>query len=156
LELLKRQPYILLAQRNHQVQLRVTIPNDPNFANEQWSLNNTGQNGGTPDADIDAVEAWDITTGGWTVQYDTIVVAVIDDGFQISHPDLQQNIFRNWNEIPGNNVDDDQNGYVDDINGWNAYNNSGTLQSNTHGTHVAGIIGAVGNNNITHLRIFWL
>lgn len=154
LDLLKKTPGILLAQRNHQVQLRAT-PNDPSFAAQQWSMHNTGQNGGTPDADIDAVEAWDITTGGWTVQNDTIVVAVIDGGYQINHPDLQANIFRNWNEIAGNGIDDDQNGYVDDINGWNAYNNSGTLQSDNHGTHVAGIIGAVGDNNIGVAGVNW-
>ncbi|MCS6980181.1 MAG: S8 family serine peptidase [Flavobacteriales bacterium] len=154
LEVLKKIPGVLLAQRNHQVQLRAT-PNDPSFATQQWSMNNTGQNGGTPDADVDAVEAWDITTGGWTVQNDTIVVAVIDGGFQISHPDLQANIFRNWGEIPGNGIDDDLNGYVDDVNGWNAYTNSGTLQSDNHGTHVAGIIGAVGNNNTGVAGVNW-
>ncbi|MCS6980997.1 MAG: S8 family serine peptidase, partial [Flavobacteriales bacterium] len=154
LPLLKRTEGILLAQYNHKVSLRAT-PNDPNFATQQWSMHNTGQNGGTPDADIDAVEAWDITTGGWTVQNDTIVVAVIDGGFQVNHPDLQANMFRNYNEIAGNGIDDDQNGYVDDINGWNAYTNSGTLQSDNHGTHVAGIIGAVGNNNTGVAGVNW-
>ena len=105
LNYLKNEPGVLIAQHNHNVQLRATIPNDASFAGQQWSLNNTGQTGGTADADIDAPEAWDITTGGLTSAGDTIVVAVIDGGFQLNHPDLQQNIFRNRGEIAGNNID---------------------------------------------------
>ncbi|MCX7744876.1 MAG: S8 family serine peptidase [Flavobacteriales bacterium] len=146
-------PHVAIAQRNHVVSLRAT-PNDASFS-DQWSLNNTGQSGGTVDADIDAVEAWNITTGGLTALGDTIVVAVIDGGCQINHPDLQANIFRNYNEIPGNGVDDDNNGYIDDINGWNAYNNNGTIPSDQHGTHVSGIIGARGNNNIGVAGVNW-
>lgn len=146
-------PGVAIAQRNHEVTLRAT-PNDPSFGT-QWSLNNTGQSGGTPDADIDAVEAWDITTGGLTALGDTIVVAVIDGGCQVNHPDLQSNIFRNYNEIPGNGIDDDNNGYIDDINGWNAYNNNGNVQSDQHGTHVSGIIGARGNNSSGVTGVNW-
>lgn len=152
---LLRNPIIALAQHNHQVQLRAT-PNDANFATQQWSLNNTGQGGGTADADIDAVEAWDITTGGSTVQGDSIVVAVIDGGFQMNHPDLVANYFKNYAEINGTTgVDDDNNGYVDDLYGWNAYNNNGTIPSDQHGTHVSGIIGAVGNNSIGVSGVNW-
>lgn len=146
-------PHVAIAQRNHIVSLRAT-PNDASFG-DQWSLNNTGQNGGTVDADIDAIEAWDITTGGLTALGDTIVVAVIDGGCQINHPDLQANIFRNYNEIPGNGIDDDNNGYIDDINGWNAYNNNGNIPSDQHGTHVSGIIGAKGNNNAGVAGVNW-
>jgi PKD repeat protein len=150
---IKSQPMVAHAQPNHEVKLRAT-PNDANFTT-QWSLNNTGQSGGTVDADIDAVEAWDITTGGSTVQNDQIVVAVIDGGFQLNHPDLQANFFVNTNEIAGNGIDDDLNGYIDDINGWDAYQNDGVLPSDQHGTHVSGIIGAKGNNATGVAGVNW-
>lgn len=136
---------VTMAQFDYPVQLRVTTPNDPSFA-QQWALNNTGQNGGTADADVDAPEAWDITTGGNTVNGDTIVVAVIDGGFQGDHPDLAANYWKNYAEIPGNGIDDDGNGYIDDTDGWDAFNNDGSLPTDLHGTHVAGIIGAKGDN----------
>jgi PKD repeat protein len=151
---LKNQEGILIAQYNHKVELRATVPNDASFTN-QYSLRNTGQNGGTAGADIDATLAWDITTGGLTTLGDTIVVAVIDGGFQLNHPDLTQNIFRNWGEIAGNNIDDDGNGYVDDINGWDAFGNDGGIASDQHGTHVSGIIGARGNNGIGVSGVNW-
>ena len=122
-------------------------PNDPRYS-EQWGLHNTGQDGGTPDADIDAPEAWDITTGS-----SEIVVAVIDGGIDYTHPDLDANIWMNSGEIPNNNMDDDNNGYVDDIHGANfitfppAVNPGDPLDDNGHGTHVAGIVGAVSDNN---------
>lgn len=144
---------VALAQLNYQAQLRVN-PNDASFG-QQWGLHNTGQSGGTADADIDAPEAWDITTGGLTAQGDTIVVAVIDGGFQLNHPDLQANYFKNWGDIPGNGIDDDGNGYIDDRNGWNAYNNNGNVPSDQHGTHVAGIIGARGNNSSGVSGVNW-
>jgi Subtilase family/Secretion system C-terminal sorting domain len=139
-----RNDNVAIAQFNHYVTERV-IPNDSRFA-EQWDKNNTGQTGGTPDADIDAPEAWDITPGGVTVLGDTIVVAIVDGGQQVDHPDLDT--WRNWAEIPGNNIDDDNNGYIDDINGWNAASNNGTIPAATHGSHCAGIAGARGNNNL--------
>jgi len=142
-----------LAQLNYPVELRIN-PNDASFG-QQWGLHNTGQSGGTADADIDAPEAWDITTGGVTANGDTIVVAVIDGGFQLNHPDLQANYFKNWGDIPGNGIDDDGNGYIDDRNGWNAYNNNGNVPSDQHGTHVAGIIGARGNNSTGVSGVNW-
>ncbi len=154
LNLLKQHPYVDIAQFNHVVKLRSTTPNDPSFT-QQWSLNNTGAGGGTPDADIDAPEAWDITTGGLTAAGDTIVVAVIDGGFQMDHPDLIKNIYKNNLEIPGNGIDDDGNGYIDDVNGWNAYNDNGTIPSDSHGTHVAGTIGARGNNGLGVVGVNW-
>src|SRR5436853_3295746 len=83
LEMLKKAGGILLAQKNHETELRAVVPNDTMFAS-QWNMNNTGQTGGTPDADIDAPEAWAITTGGLTAQGDTIVVAVIDCGADLT------------------------------------------------------------------------
>lgn len=143
---------IQMAQFNHYVARRNTMPNDAEFF-IQWNMDNTGQFGGTPDADIDAPEAWDITTGGLTAQGDTIVVAVIDAGFELTHSDL--NFKKNYGEIPGNNIDDDNNGYIDDFNGWNAYNSNGNIVSDLHGTHVAGIVGAKGNNTIGVAGVSW-
>lgn len=139
-----RNDKVAIAQFNHTVHERV-IPNDTRFA-EQWDKHNTGQTGGTPDADIDAPEAWELSTGGRTVFGDTIVVAIVDGGQQLDHPDLDT--WRNWGEIPGNGIDDDNNGYIDDVNGWNASSNNGTIPANNHGTHCAGIAGAKGNNNL--------
>ncbi|MDQ3022564.1 MAG: S8 family peptidase [Bacteroidota bacterium] len=138
-----RSDNVAIVQFNHYVTERV-IPNDTRFA-EQWDKNNTGQTGGTPDADIDAPEAWEVATGGSTALGDTIVVAIVDGGQQVDHPDLET--WRNWAEIPGNSIDDDNNGYIDDINGWNASSNNGTIPAEFHGTHCAGIAGARGNNN---------
>lgn len=152
LEAAKTFPGIQMAQFNHYVARRNTMPNDAEFF-IQWNMDNTGQFGGTPDADIDAPEAWDITTGGLTAQGDTIVVAVIDAGFELTHPDL--NFKKNYGEIPGNNIDDDNNGYIDDFNGWNAYNSNGNIVSDLHGTHVAGIVGAKGNNTIGVAGVSW-
>ncbi len=154
LELLKRQPGAELVQLNHKVQLRATEPDDASFS-QQWALKNTGQSGGTAGADIDATLAWDATTGGLTATGDTIVVAIIDGGFQLTHPDLNQNFFRNWNEIAGNNIDDDGNGYIDDINGWNAYDDDGIIPVANHGTHVSGIVSARGNNGIGVSGVNW-
>jgi subtilisin family serine protease len=88
------------------------LPNDPCFP-KLWGLHNTGQTGGTPDADIDAPQAWDIAT------YSNIIVAVIDSGIDYTHPDLAANIWVNEAELNGESgIDDDENGYVDDIRGW--------------------------------------
>ena len=117
------------------------IPNDPSFP-AQWNLHNTGQNGGTPGADIKAAEAWSITTGSKDV-----VVAVIDTGVDYTHQDLAANMWRNEADCNNNGIDDDGNGYVDDCYGIDTFNDdSDPMDDNDHGTHVAGIIGAVGNN----------
>ena len=126
------------------------MPNDPSFAS-QWSLNNVGQTGGRIDADVDAVEAWQITTGSRGV-----VVAVIDSGIDFSHPDLAANIWTNPREIAGNGVDDDADGYVDDVHGWDFVDVDNMPQDGFgHGTHVSGIIGAVGNNAAGVSGIAW-
>src|SRR5690606_35239994 len=93
---------------------------------------------------IGAPEAWDITTGGLSPANDTIVVAVLEKGALLSHPDLAPNRWHNWAEIPGNGLDDDNNGYVDDFGGWDARNGGDNTGTNNHGTAVNGIIGARG------------
>ncbi len=95
-------------------------------------------------APTSAPEAWNITTGGLTAQGDTIVVAVIDCGVDLTQQDL--NFWKNHLEIPGNGIDDDADGYIDDYDGWNAQTQTGTIGSCNHGTHVSGIVGAIGNN----------
>ncbi len=145
LEKLRQHSSVSIAQFNHLVQEREIIPNDPSFVNE-WGLKNTGQQSGTPGADIKATFAWDITTGGETLNGDSIVVAMIDGGIDLGHSDLK--LWKNRLEIPFNNIDDDQNGYIDDYNGWNAYMNNGNMQQSDHGTHVAGIATAKGNNSL--------
>jgi hypothetical protein len=133
---------------------RRNIPDDTQF-DQQWSLNNTGQSGGTIDADIDAIEAWDISTGGVTPLGDTIVVAIVDGGMLLTHADLIPNLWTNLGEIAGNGIDDDNNGYIDDIHGWNAYSSNGSIPSDGHGTHVAGIVGAKGNNGTNVSGVNW-
>lgn len=149
----KKHPSVSVAQFNHYVTERSVTPNDTRFG-EMWGLNNTGQTGGTVDADIDAPEAWQLTTSGLTATGDSIASAVIDGGFYLNHTDM--NFWKNWYEIPGNGIDDDTNGYVDDVNGWNAFNNNGNVTaSGTHGTHVSGTIGARGNNNLGVTGVNW-
>ena len=152
---IRKQPEVLIAQFNHNnITRRVTTPDDTQFTT-QWDMNNTGQSGGTSDADIDAPEAWDITTGGTTTQGDEIVVAVIDNGINLTHEDLAGNLWKNTAEIPNNNTDDDGNGYTDDYDGWNAFNDTDNFSNNEHGTHVSGTIGAIGNNNTGISGVNW-
>ena len=149
LKLLKSNKQVTAVQFNHYVQERETIPNDPLFTANQWHLKNTGQTGGTIDADIDATEAWDISTGGTTTHDDTIVVCIIEgQGVDIYHEDLAGNIWHNYAEIPDNGIDDDNNGYIDDVDGWNVQSLDDAVGAGSHGTRVAGMIGAVGNNSI--------
>ena len=133
---------------------RRDMPDDTQF-DQQWALHNVGQSGGIEDADIDAPEAWDIATGGVTPLGDTIVVAIIDGGMMLTHTDLTPNLWTNWGEIPGNGIDDDNNGYVDDVHGWDAYASDGSVPSDGHGTHVAGIVGAKGNNGVSVTGVNW-
>ncbi|MEN0004922.1 MAG: S8 family serine peptidase [Bacteroidota bacterium] len=152
----RKQAGVVEAQFNHLLELRA-IPDDPQFDN-QWQYINTGQSGGTPGADIDMDLAWDITTGGLTPDGDTIVVCVIDDVFQISHVDLADNVWINHAEIPDNGIDDDNNGFIDDYRGWNTGDdddNISTGNNSSHGTAVAGIVGAKGNNGIGVAGVNW-
>ncbi len=155
LETVKMNKHTLLAQKNHLSQLRETIPNDPLFDN-QWQYINLGSNGGQIGADIDMELAWDHTTGGKTIDGDDIVVCVIDDGIRINNPDLGDNLWINDAEIADNGIDDDENGYVDDVRGWNAEgDNDNVYQGGGHGTSVAGIVGAKGNNEIGVSGVNW-
>lgn len=125
-------------------------PNDSQL-NKLWGLHNTGQSRGTNDADIDAPQAWDLTTGDAGV-----VVAVIDTGVDYNHVDLNDNIWRNPGEIAGNSLDDDGNGFVDDVFGWDFVNNDNApMDDNGHGTHVAGTIAGEGNNNNGVAGVTW-
>ncbi len=139
------------AEPDYEVSLGAT-PNDPQYlSGALWALRNTGQNGGVFDADIDAPEAWDLRTGAVSV-----VVAVIDTGIRWTHEDLAANLWTNPQEIAGNGIDDDGNGYIDDVHGINAINHRGDPDDdNGHGTHVAGIIGAVGNNGLGVVGVAW-
>lgn len=120
------------------------IPNDAGFGT-QYGMHNTGQSGGTVDADIDAPEAWDVTAGD-----PEIVVAVCDDGYDWSHPDLDNAIWMNPDEIAGNGIDDDSNGFIDDVRGWDfaSGDNNPAPSGGTHGTHTSGTVGAEFNNGI--------
>ena len=139
---LQANPAIAIAEPNFIWSIDAT-PNDE-FYELLYAMNNTGQTGGTPDADIDAAEAWDISTGS-----SDVVVGVIDTGVQYDHPDLVNNMWMNPGEIAGNGIDDDGNGYVDDIYGIDTVNgDSDPYDDQGHGTHVSGTIGAEGNNSI--------
>jgi len=126
------------------------LPADPLFGS-LWGLHNTGRSGGVVDADIDAPAAWDVTTGSRGV-----VVAVIDSGVDHGHHDLAANIWRNPGEIAGDGLDNDGNGFVDDVHGWDFANgDADPMDDNGHGTHVAGTIGAVGDNGVGVAGVTW-
>lgn len=126
-------------------------PRDPIEAGKlnpkSWGLHNTGQTGGTPDADIDALEAWDVQTGR-AAHSGGPLIAVVDTGIDFLHEALRDNVWTNPNEIPGDGIDNDGNGVVDDIHGYDARQENGfPLDDNGHGTHCAAIIGAVDGNS---------
>ncbi len=145
----QNEPDVEYAEPNYRVTVQ-SFPNDPLFY-QLWGLNNTAQTGGTPGADISAPGAWDFTTGN-----SNVVVAIIDTGVDYTHEDLLANSWLNIGEIPGNGIDDDRNGYVDDVHGINAITGIGDpFDDNGHGTHVAGTVGASGNNSIGVTGINW-
>ncbi|MBK7977514.1 MAG: S8 family serine peptidase [Deltaproteobacteria bacterium] len=146
---LSKNPLVQYAEPNHIVHTLAT-PNDPSYS-LLYGMNNTGQTGGTADADIDAPEAWDVTTGS-----SSVLVGDIDTGLDYNHPDLAANVWTNPGEVAGNGIDDDANGYVDDVHGINTITGSGDpMDDNEHGTHTAGTIGAVGNNGVGVVGVAW-
>ena len=146
---LRRNPNVEYAEPNYELHADV-VPNDPRF-NEMYALRNTGQTGGTAGDDIHAALAWDQYTGDPNIK-----VGVIDTGVDYNHPDLAANVWTNPGEIPGNNIDDDHNGYVDDVHGYDFANNDGDpFDDNGHGTHTSGTIAAVGNNNVGVVGVNW-
>ncbi len=142
IERLKSHQAIEYVEPDYRVSI-ANATNDPRFE-DLWGLNNEGQTGGTVDADIDAPEAWSISTGSRDV-----VVGVIDTGVDYSHPDLAANAWVNSGEIAGDGIDNDGNGYIDDVHGINAITDAGDpMDDEGHGTHVSGTIGASGNNGV--------
>ena len=152
---LRSRPDVLYAEPNY-IWKKMQIPNDPRFG-EQTNLRNVAN----PSSAINADSAWDITTGS-----SNVAVGIVDEGIEINHTDLAANIWTNPGETAGNGIDDDANGFIDDIHGWDflhddssVYDGPGTNPDGSpvdaHGTHVAGIIGAVGNNGIGIAGINW-
>lgn len=148
LALLRANPAVEYAEPNA-ILSAAAIPNDPQFVN-LFGLDNNGQTGGVVDADIDAPQAWDIATGSNTI------IAVVDSGLDYNHIDIQGNVWLNTTEIANNGIDDDGNGYIDDVRGWNFFNNDNDpMDDSDHGTHVAGTIAAVGNNGVGVTGVNW-
>lgn len=141
--LLAQSPHILTIEPDVEVSLRNTTPNDPDY-NQQWGLDV-----------IDAPSAWDISSGGLTVDGKEIVVAVLDDGFMFDHNDLIDNVWINTAETPGNGIDDDNNGYIDDYYGPNIRSEGGDHPIRRHGTSVAGIVSARSDNSTGVSGVAW-
>jgi len=132
-----RDPAVLKAEPNYEVRAAV-IPDDPLFGS-LWGM-----------ATIQAPDAWDVRTDS------DMVVAVIDSGVDYTHPDLAANMWVNTGEVPGDGLDNDWNGFVDDVYGWDFYDNDcDPMDEAGHGTHVAGTIGAVGNNATGVVGVCW-
>lgn len=134
-EALQRHPEVHSLQWNYPIEFR-EIPNDPLF-DRQWDMERIG-----------LPTVWQETTGGLSARGDTIVVAILDSGFDVEHEDLRENIWYNRFETPGDGIDNDNNGFIDDVQGWNFAANSAMHTRSAHGTSVAGICGARGNNGI--------
>jgi len=139
---------IQLAQANHKIAERI-VPNDPSYG-QQWFHNDASDN------DIDTPEAWDITTGGLTAFGDEIVVCVVEGGgAKWDQEDIVANHWTNTNEIAGNGIDDDNNGYIDDVNGWNTTSFNDVIATGNHGTQVSSMIGAKGDNSLGITGVNW-
>jgi thermitase len=157
IETLKLQTQVQYAEPDYTLRtLDDGVPNDPDF-DKTWGLRNTGQKDpggslGLSGSDINVLPLWkEGITGSKKV-----VVAVIDTGIDWTHPDIQANLYTNPGEIPGNGLDNDHNGFVQDIHGWNFYDDSpNSMDDHNHGTHCAGTIGAVGNNGTGIAGINW-
>lgn len=157
LNTLRADPLLENAQYNFYIKNRNT-PDDPQFG-EQWHWYNSGQSGGPAGIDLDAGLAWGITTGGVSILGDTIVLCIIDESFDLQHEDLAPNLWVNSQEIPNDGIDNDENGYIDDYQGWNVdFENDqvgSTGASEWHGTAVAGISGAKGDNATGITGLCW-
>jgi subtilisin family serine protease len=149
IEELRGDPRLVFAELNYLAHAAETIPDDPHYTGHQWNL-----------LRIRAPEAWDITTG------DDLTIAIIDTGVDMDHPDLMGKLWTNADEMPGNGLDDDGNGKVDDIHGWHFYHlcsgiecfpfeDNNPQDDNGHGSHVAGIASAETNNGIGIAGISW-
>jgi subtilisin family serine protease len=161
LEALRQSGLVDYAEPDYVLKVLGTEPNDPHFGGgTQWNLKNTGIYGGTVGADIDAPSAWSLRTSAASV-----VVGVIDTGARFTHEDLRANLWKNPGETgldaqgrdkAANGVDDDSDGYIDDVYGINSLTHSGTPSDDYgHGSHVAGIIGATGNNSVGITGVAW-
>lgn len=149
--ILKNSQLFEYVERNETIRINQAKVNPNDIRDELWGLDNNGQNTGTPDADIDAPEAWNVRNNA-----ESVVVAVIDTGIDYHHQDLSANMWINKGEIPGDNIDNDNNGYIDDVHGINAISDNGDpLDDNGHGTHCAGTVGAAGNNGIGTVGVAW-
>ena len=147
---LEKHPNVAAVSPNYRLHSDAVTPNDPSYSN-LWGMNNTGQTGGTAGIDINAPDAWQAHTGS-----SGVIVAVVDSGIDYNHPDLTANMWVNPGEIAGNAIDDDGNGYVDDVYGINAITGTGDpMDDDDHGTHCAGTIGAVGNNSVGVAGVNW-
>ena len=150
--LYNHRPDVLYAEPNYRYRLQA-LPDDPQM-HQLWGLVNHGQtirgHRGSVDADLDAEQAWDLSTGS-----SDVIVAVVDSGVDMAHPDLSGNIWTNPDEII-NGIDDDGNGYIDDVHGWDfTTQTNDPVDTHGHGTRVAGIIGAVGNNAMGMSGVCW-
>jgi subtilisin family serine protease len=146
----EKDPDILYVEPNFKTRIEQVVPNDFDFE-LLYGLQNTGATGGAIGADIKATQAWGISTGSRD-----IVVAVVDTGVDYFHEDLRANMWTNSREVPGNGIDDDANGFTDDVYGYDfVSNDSDPFDDHLHGTHVAGIVGAMGNNGIGVVGVCW-
>jgi len=141
------------AEPDFVVKADAVVPNDANFG-LLWGMQNTGQtvnaDPGVAGADIRATDAWSVLTGD-----PNFVVAIIDSGTLLTHPDLAANAWTNPGEVAGNGIDDDANGYIDDVNGWDFFSIDNDPNDGAHGTHTAGTVGAVGNNGVGVAGMAW-
>ncbi len=135
---------VLFIQKEHELKLRNRIPNDPKYDTWQWNL---------PLIGVDSI--WNYTTGGINALGDSLVIAMIDGGIDMQHEDLQNNLWHNLAEIPQNGIDDDGNGYVDDVRGWQFDQQNDAHTANSHGSSVAGIMTAESDNSAGIAGINW-